>query len=287
VAGFANHRALTDAQTEGRTWYSTFRKRPVTATSAGFWFDLSLAPGNPSPQYYAATPLRGTPLSQSADGGIYHGPNVAPATKHLRGLTLMANSAAPLPLAGVLCDMLLYYPFLDEGSTDPQVLDNTTPIPRYTTGVGVQIMAISLGARTGGSDVAVTYTNSAGVSGRTATFRENSPGSQPNGMILTHTLNAQTNTGLFVALQTGDTGVRSIESVTMLAPDVGLFALVLVRPLAQTQVRGIDAPVEIDYWLHHGQAPRIFDDAHLALIVNGVANINAVQFDGDITVAWN
>lgn len=41
---------------EGRNHYSFWRKTPSQVTTAGVWFDLSMSPGNPNPQYYAATP---------------------------------------------------------------------------------------------------------------------------------------------------------------------------------------------------------------------------------------
>ena len=86
----------------------------------------------------------------------------------------------------------------------------------------------------------------------------------------------------------GDTGVRSIESVTMNGADVGLFTLVLVKPLAQLQWRGTDAPVEVDYFLDFAQAPRIVDDAYLSFLVcpgNSISSGVAIQ--GDITTVWN
>lgn len=46
-----------------------------------------------------------------------------------------------------------------------------------------------------------------------------------------------------MALQDGDNGVRFIESATFGGTgDIGLVALVLVKPLASLSLRGIDAP---------------------------------------------
>ena len=80
----------------------------------------------------------------------------------------------------------------------------------------------------------------------------------------------------FIPLQLGDSGVQSVQSVQMLSADQGLFSLVLVKPLAQLSVRGIDAPVELDYFLHcGGQIPIIKDDAYLNFICNSQASLLA------------
>jgi hypothetical protein len=286
VTGFANVKELVDAELDGKTSYRTWRKSPSQASSQGIWFDLSMSPGNPAPQYYAAAPGVAIALSRSNDGGLDHGNNVAPATKHLRRMTILTSTATALPMPAILCDYLMFYPFIDEGTTDAQPMTNIVTVPRYTTGEGVQIMAVSVAGRTGGQSFSVTYTNSSGVAGRTTELViENS--ATANGNIVTSDRAVAAARGPFLPLQAGDTGVRSIESVTMAGPDVGLFTLVLVKPIAQLSLRGIDAPVEIDYLLDFGQAPVIKDDAYLNLIVCPSGTLAATALHGDLTVVWN
>lgn len=57
MAGFANVAQLAAANAAGRTHTCSLRKVPSQASVAGGWADLSMAAGNPKPQYYAATPL--------------------------------------------------------------------------------------------------------------------------------------------------------------------------------------------------------------------------------------
>lgn len=284
--GFASVTELAAAELAGQSWYSTWRKSPSQATTIGIWFDLSMSPGSPVPQYYAATPLVGQPMAYSDEQGLFHGRNVAPATKHLKRLTVLSAVATALPMPMMLCDYLFYYPFIDEGSTDEQLLDNTLALTRYIDGVGVQIMAVSVAGRTGGQSFTVTYTNSDGVAGRvTPTVVQNSV--SVNGSIVTSDRAVAAARGPFLPLQQGDTGVRSIESVTMLGADVGLFALVLVKPLAQLQLRGSDAPVEVDYFTMFGQLPTIVDDAYLNFLACPAGSLAATALHGDITVVWN
>jgi hypothetical protein len=198
----------------------------------------------------------------------------------------MTSTATALPMPMMLCDYLLYYPFIDEGSTDEQALDNTATLPRYTDGAGVQVMAVSVAGRTGGQSFSINYTNSDGVSGRVSqTVIQNSV--SVNGSIVTSDRASANARGPFIPLQAGDTGVRSIESVTMNGADVGLFSLVLVKPLAQLSLRGIDAPVEVNYLTDFGQLPRIEDDAYLNFICCPSGSLAATALHGDISVVWN
>ena len=284
--GFRNVAAFAAAENAGQTWYSTWRKSPSQVTTIGIWFDLSMSPGSPVPQYYAASPLIGAPMSYSDEQGLMHGRNVSPSTKHLKSVTVMATTATALPMPMMLCDYLFYYPFIDEGSTDEQLLDNTLTLPRYTDGEGVQMMAVSVAGRTGGQSFTVSYTNSDGVAGRsTGSVAQNSV--SVNGSIVTSNRAVANARGPFLPLQAGDTGVRSIDSITMAGADVGLFTLVLVKPLAQLQLRGIDAPVEVNYLTDFGQLPTIVDDAYLNFLACPAGSLAATALHGDITVVWN
>lgn len=286
MSGFANVKSLVEAELCGQSSFYTWRKTPSVVTTSGIWFDLSMSPGNPVPQYYIGSIGVATPMKLSTDGGLYHRKDVSPAKKYLREFTLLATSATPLPMAVELCDYLLFYPFIDEGTTDPQTLDNTLPLPRYTDGANVMIMAVSVAGRSGTGTFIVNYTNQDGVAGRTTpTITENTVTS--NGHIVSSQSNGVGFAGPFLPLQAGDTGVRSIESVTMLTADVGLFTLVLVRPLAKAQIRGIDAPVEIDYFKDQVQIPEIKDDAFLNLLVHPVGSLSAVAIHGTIKTVWN
>lgn len=287
MAGFANVKEVVDAELRGASRFSTWRKSPSQVTTARIWFDLSMSPGNPVPKYwFDAPPLIAKSVAQSTDGGLYHGLAVSPLKKYLRETTQIAIVATALPMPMILCDYLLYYPSIDDSTLDPQVMDNTVTLPRYSDGDGVQMIALSVAGRTGGQTFSVTYTNSEGVAGRvTPNVPQNSAASI--GSIITSDGAAVNTAGPFITLQQGDTGVRSIESVTMNGADVGLFTIILVKPLAQTQIRGIDAPVEKDYLLESGLLPEIKDDAYLSWIVLPQGSLAATPIHGTIKVIWN
>jgi hypothetical protein len=263
MPGFSRVADISSATNNGAGTWATWRKSPSQTNTAGIWFDLSMSPGNPVPQYYAAAPLVSVRLAQSTDGGLFHGASPAPAYKYLRETTAMTVTSTGLPMPMILLDYLLFYPFIDEGTTDEQALTNSTTLSRYTDGVGVQIMAVSVAGRTGGQSFFFNYT------------------------IVTSATASLGSAGPFIPLQIGDSGVRSIQSVTMTGTDVGLFTLVLVKPLIQTQIRGIDAPVENDHFLDKMNVPRIYDDAYLNWICLPQGALNATALHGMIRTCWN
>lgn len=93
-----NTQQLVEAELAGKSQFFTFRKQPNQTTANGIWFDLSLSPGNPVPNYYAAAPNVAIALAQSTDGGIYHGGAVAPESKFVKTIGMQVGSATAVPV---------------------------------------------------------------------------------------------------------------------------------------------------------------------------------------------
>lgn len=286
---FTSVAQLGDAGNE-RSKYLSFRKVPAVITGAGTWYDYSMSPGNPTPQYYAAAPLTAQTMARSTDGGIQHGGNVSPLDKYLRKMTLISVAAAGVPQRVYVLDYLMFYPFVDMGTPDQQDMTNTQTLPRYTDGAGVQMMAVLVAPHgLAGDTFFVTYTNQDGTAGRVTPLHTMSTAISVNGTILTTQQTGTLRFGPFMTLQSGDTGVRSIEAVQCTAgTDVGLFTLVLVQPLAEMTMREITAPVEKDFYLEAGgKLPRIVDDAYLNFISCPNGSLTGVPLFGDATFIWN
>jgi len=290
MAGFANVKKMADAHDSGQYLYASFRKQPTQTTGAGIWFDMSMSPGNPAPNYYIGSPNVFVPMRQSTDGGLRHGGNVNALgkKKFLRKLMALTPTATAAPIGLALLDYLGFYGFIDESVTDLQDMDNTLSLPRYSDGKGVMMMPIIVAAQTGGQDFYVVYTNQDGVSGRISqTVRMTTQA--VNGTILhsTSSNNLNGHNGPFLPLERGDTGVRSVESVQVLGVgDVGLFALVLVKPLATFSLRGIDAATETDYFTDMAALPEIKDDAYLNFISLPNGSLSGAPFHGIIETCW-
>lgn len=259
--------------------YSTIRKNAAANATTNVLHDFSMVAGYPSPNYYASNPLEAKAMRYSTNGGIYHGSTHPTKEKYLFNTMFMGATTGWNNSPIMIMDYLLYYTFIDEGDTDPQIMNNAVSIPRYTDGKGVQIMAVSVAPRTGGASFQITYTNDKGVSGRVTPiiFQNNSA---TNGGIVS-AANVNTISAIpFCPLQAGDTGVRSIESVQMITPDVGLFTLVLVKPLLTTFINDAILPIEKN--THYDNAwsmPKIEDDAYLNIVRlsnNAYNNINLI-----------
>jgi hypothetical protein len=290
MAGFSKLLTYKEAIVDnGQNHYSSWRKNITIPTPAGFWYDLSMATGNPGPQYYAAAPLIATQLKRSTDGGINHGCSVTPRNKYLNRFLMMGNFSANTGGAYILLDYLLFYPFIDEGTNDEQFMDNSVTIPRYTDGKGVQIMAVSVApAAISGATFFINYTNSDGVSGRISRTHTLNTTAVSNGLIVSGDNTAATSLMPFIGLQGGDSGVRSIESITFPAiTDVGLLALVLVKPLMTGAIFEPTAPAETTPLSQQNNLIQIKDDAYIQFIMTGQASLNGVILQGEIETVFN
>ncbi|MDH4158668.1 MAG: hypothetical protein OEV62_00240 [Actinomycetota bacterium] len=175
----------------------------------------------------------------------------------------------------VLCDRLSHQGGLSGTVTTPQTTNlPTAALTRYTSGAGVWC-ALSIYAAVGttAASVTVSYTNQAGTSGRTSTavvfgsanFRELSR------LVL-------------IPPQAGDTGFRSVESVTVLSTtgSAGNFGVTLFRPLAAFMVDTASGQTSLSLadGGMFGGVPEVVDDACLFwMVIPGLALTPSVGGD--------
>lgn len=284
MAAIRNSFNIFAAHAQGCSFYYTWRKTFTQATSAGYWFDVSMSPGNPAPNYYIGTEREFTPLSQALKGGIPHPLPNDGNTYYLQKLLVLATSAGAYPLPMILLDYLGFYSFLTEDELGDFDLFTNVDIPRVGDGVGVQIMPVVIaGHQATATYLNVKYTNQDGVSGRqtqTAQF-----GMQAvNGTLLCTSPTSVDARGPFLTLQEGDTGVLKLDSYKIIGtPDVGLFALVLVKPIASIALREAGSPAEVDYLLNTTRLPILPDDGYLNFICLPAGNITGSTLIGEIS----
>lgn len=297
MPGFTGIKSYATAYEQGRSHQGTYRKAPAQTTVANWWVDLSMAVGNPLPNYYASEPYTGAVLAQNKSvlnaaittrKGWYHGEDKSPLIKHLAKIGLTTPTAA---LVGqyMLLDYLFYYPFIDPSSLDIQVMDNTLTLPRSTSGDNVQIMPVVLSPTAGISgQYTVNYTNSAGVSGRvTPVHTMPNAVAGINSIISSIPAFAGGAAGPFMTLQAGDKGVQSIQNVTFTVADGGLLAFVLVKPLCDLVVREVNTTTEVSFVDTKTPPPRIDDGAFLNLIVLCAGSISGGFLQGYADFVWS
>jgi hypothetical protein len=286
MSGFNRVKEIVDyAYDAGRFCYASFRKVPALATTLGVWFDLSMAPGNPKPNYYATAEMTSAVLD--GNFGLFHFGNGRTTTdgfKFLHKLSLYSASATLAPAKFTLCDYLLYYPLIDMDDTNPQELTNSVTIPRYTDGYGVKAMLIATNPFVGGAQFQITYTNELGVSGQKSHWMT-SCATTNIGTIVNSGI-ASNLQGPFINLQSGDQGIRSVQGIEFTVPNGGLATLVLVRPLVTVGNREITAVTETDFVYELPSMPKIYDGAYLNFICMPNGSAAAAVLQGEITTIW-
>lgn len=300
MAGFANVAQYAAAREEnGQWWVTQFRKLVASATTVtNAWIDYTYSGGSPSANFYASTPLEAAEVETAR--GIYV-PTVAPARQFLKNLMVMsAASSATSTTNGrqalILADYLLYYPFIDTDAIgEQQDLTNANPIPRYAGG---QVVAVGQSASSAIGQFTFTYTNQDGTPGRVS--QNNYTFIVAGGGHVVGAGGVGASYSPFLRLQAGDTGVRSIESVTMSAAGGGLMALVIVQPLftgfvtqecrrtTSGNLESYGAATEFSTLIHHAQPPEIVDGAVLGILAAGFAgSLASSTLVGTLETIWH
>jgi hypothetical protein len=289
---------IDNAYTQGKNVVSYVRRVSPIATAAGLWVDLSMASGTPTPNYYVGAEKEATVPTLWYKKGIWHGGSVSPDKKYLHKLMLLGTTAALAPASFILCDYLMYYPLIDMDSTDEQLLKNygatLTPVtdptlpslPRYTDGIGVQAILVATNPYVGGASFQISYTNHLGVSGRISSIQVSNTSTFIGTLVNSNTAGVN-QFQVFIPLQSGDLGIRSIESITFLTPNGGLACLVLVKPIATVATREATAWAEFDFVKDKPSLPRIYDGAYLNFLCNSSATIAAIPLIGECTFIYS
>lgn len=294
MSGFRNISAIVESDEAGKTYIGQFRKVVSSAaTITSSWVDYSYFAGLPLANFYASTPLESAYLDPSR--GIFV-PDVN-GSQHLKSLMLMTGSAAAATTTNrlqqaVLCDYLMYYPFIDTDAVgELQEMVQAVTIPRYTSG---QVILIAQAASSTIGTFTMTYTNQDGVGSRVspAVFTQIVAGGGQS-------LLANISGGGFspyMPLQAGDSGVKSIEGVTFTAAGGGLMALVIVKPL-QTQMMfeecrtnsgAFGSASQVVRPIHQAGLPEIKDGATLNIFAkcNG-GSVASSRLAGMIETIWS
>lgn len=233
--GFNGTREWAACMDAGRFHVTTFRKQVASAaTVANDFVDYTYFAGNPVANFYASSPLEAAHVE--ANKGI-HLRDVG-ASQYVKDFCVMTAASSATNTTNqnqrlLVCDYLMYYPFIDTDAIgEQQDLIQTVTLPRYET-EGGQIMCVAQSASSTVGTFTISYTNQDGVAGRTTnvTYTKAVGG---GGVIVTSNTSAVDGSLPFVGLQGGDSAARSAESVTFTGAGGGLMAIVIVRPIFHT-----------------------------------------------------
>lgn len=204
---------------------SPFFKVGTASEAAGVWYCHSKDTGNPGAWAVGAPGINGrnTDGTAAADAGCLIYKNASSGGNYLRALTATSSVAH----THWLMDVVWVNTGIAVATTTAQAIttaafparDNngSTNGDGYWVGILVVTATTNAGAIT---NTTLSYTNQAGTPGRTATMAS-------------FPATAVAGTVVWFQLQAGDTGVRSIQSVTLGTSYVtGAVSLIVARPLA-------------------------------------------------------
>lgn len=263
-----------------------------SAYTAGRWYDFSALAGTPVANAWAGTALAWRSCDETTGNGtqifgLPHGGNVSALTKHILNVSAITGVATGVPGQLMLVDMQGYYPGINMNVATAQTLTGS-PTLRYTNGAGVRPFLV-VTATTGATahNVALSYTNQAGTAGRAlpVTVACTASAITPH---ITHAGTAANNYGPFLPLASGDTGVQSVQTVTISAASgSGTGALVLARPLLTIPLTTVSVATERDLLNQIPSLPRVFDGACLTwLYFAGAATAASTNFYGAVELGW-
>ena len=207
----------------------SFGKVSMAAKAAGTFQSLWTAAGLPTAGVAAGTATGLAPTSATA-GAL---PFVNPSSG-LSYLSKIGNSQQTVGTL-ILYDRLVHTSTLNGTLTTAQTV-NSAALTRHTTGEDVELF-LEVYTATGAtaSNVTISYTNSAGVAGRTtpAVAMQVTPVA---GQMLP------------IPLQSGDTGIRSVQSVTLSSSTAtaGNFGITLVKRIAEIPITVAGTGVVLD-----------------------------------------
>jgi hypothetical protein len=280
---------INEVTTNGKFWRADWNKiTGAAAYTAGRWYDLSLLNGTPIANTFAGTALAATIPSETTGFGLYHGGNVSTDTKHITNVAAVTAVATGVPGLLMLVDMCLYYPGISLNSAVAQTLTNTSTLTRYTDGVGLRAYLVpTVAAGATAHNVSLSYTDQGGTSGNSLPVTVACTASAIVGHI-THSGVAANNYGPFLPLASGDTGIRSVQSITLSAASLaGTGALVLCRPLATVPITTLGVMGERDLVNMVPSMPKVVDGACLTwLWFAGAATAASTNFYGSVDFAW-
>lgn len=195
--------------------------------------------------------MAGDPLTAPVSGQIPYTNPTSPEASYLARLAAVSGAQGGTI---ILADRLWHNYGINMTSTSPQTVNSATwparDLDQSTDGRGIFIGVEVLTATGAASPtITVSYTNSAGASGRIGT-----------NVIATNGISAVPGTFYQIALEQDDQGVRSIQTITLSASWLsGTAQLVAYRPIAAIMAPAAGVSSALDALT--GGMPLVFDNS--------------------------
>jgi hypothetical protein len=287
------------AYNAGQTHTQRFLKNAGAASVDTFWNDWAFQSGQPAYNARVGTANTFTPQIAEGNDAIFF-PGIASGKKrYLAGMTVrpLASNASQASIDFVLFDLIGYYPLIDGDSTDPQDMNNTAPLPRYTDGKGVGMVLVNhVAPAVQAGLVTINYTDQADAA------KSITVGVPNNGINrIVSGVDSVTTAGLGainLPLASGSSGVKRVDSLTYTTPPGGLHCLYLIKTIAtathyhdallQADTSGVKSAFEKCMCTGNGHhLPEIPDGAHISYFYRVNGGGRSLALFGDMTFIWN
>ena len=284
---------MNEVTTNGKFWRTDWNKNTyqTTAQTAGTWYCLFQGMGNPVSGTVFGTGTNRTfqTCSDTIGGGLYHGGDVSPDTKHILNASAFSAAATSMPAVFMLVDLLGFYPISTVTTTGNQAMTNSLSLPRYTDGAGVQAFLVPstvMGAGT--PNISLVYSSSDNVQNKaTPTVLPIGNTTAPITQIVYSGTGAG-KYGPFIPLAAGDRGIKLVESFSLSTTYTsGFLNLCLCKPLLTLPMTTIGVAAERDLLNQVPSLPQVKDGACLVwLMYAGAATPVNSAFYGHLDFGW-
>lgn len=277
---FATFAALqTAAQTSsGALSEERFFRGSVTSkATGGIWVDMWTSSAGYPTAGVSPGSAAGVACTSSTTGAFPYlrNPSGGGNKRYLLSVGMAPGNGAVM----MIIDRLVHTSSLSGTVTTAQTV-NSTALTRYTTGDGVMVALVCwTPTGTTASNVTVSYTNQANTSGRTTISQAAWTAGFGQGSALAPVAGQMQ----ILPLAAGDTGVRSVQSVTLSASTLtaGDFGIILFKPLTIINMENANYQ-EKDFVINTNSLPELQDSACLSMVWIGGGQASTGSMTGNI-----
>lgn len=278
---------INQVTTNGKIEPVVYQKTSVAVGQAGHWQHVLNSAGSIPAATFGGSEATFTATDNTwSEGAIAIGDQTAPATKHILSMGASVVAAAGAPWFVLPIDLVGYAKLTttNVSTTGTKTITMTAigssaaNVDRYANGEGLRLFIGSystMGANA--PTMQVTYTNSAGATGKVTTAGCVSTASATSGTIL-NSGNAANKYGPFLPLAAGDTGVKDIESLIWggTAHASGSVVVGLCKPLCMPiPVPATGLYSMVDFVNTLPSLPRLKNGANVTFLVFGTGATTA------------
>lgn len=292
-----SHADVIAAYEAGRFHSQRFIKTGAGQSNDTRWQDWAFQAGQPAYDARIGPVNAFVPVTAVKNDAIYF-PDIPAGQQrmlHKLLLTPKASQSAQASIDFTLYDLVAYYPLIDGDSTDPQDMDNTLTLPRYSDGEGLRLVMVNhVSPSTAGGRMLLEYTGADDVD---RTIDVTVPLTGLNCVCSgIRAASGTTDTGaLHIPLLS--TGIKRVNRLTYTVPPGGLHCLYVIKPLAQfkhwhdallqADTTGVKSGIEVDFALKDGwRMPIIENGAHLSFFYRTNGSNRSMTAFGTMDFIW-